>query len=129
MGIQNNITKKCVFRVSLSFFIIKMLEKIPFMNKENNDITENVYFECFLLISTKKLKCMPITLYGETERHYQKRVFFLLFLRVLSTKRLKCIERALFWNAEEHYQKQLYFFCVFEYLTYQNHRTHAKHPV
>ncbi len=54
---------------------------------------------------------------------------FLLFLRVLSTKRLKSIERALFWNAKEHYQKIGVFFCDFEYLAYQNHRTHAKQPV
>ncbi len=59
---------------------------------------------------------MPITLYGETERHYQKRVFFLLFLRVLSTKRLKCIERALFWNAEEHYQEKVYYFVFLSIL-------------
>ncbi len=100
--------KMCFQSVSklLHYQNVKTLAKTPFMNKENNVFTENVYFECFSLNQYQDAKMHANHYICGNKTPLQETRFFLLFLRVLSSKRLKCIERALFWNAEEHYQRK-----------------------
>ncbi len=55
------------------------------MEKDNN-IPKNRYFECFQFITYKNVKSMESTLYEETKRHYEKRVFVNVFFCILGTK-------------------------------------------
>ncbi len=81
----------------------------------NNNITKNVYFECFffLLLSTKMPKYMQRTLDTVTERHYQKIVIWvvlgyikhhiaekrnLFFFSFLHTKKLKRVKNNFLWR-------------------------------
>ncbi len=94
-------------------------------------------------LGTKILQRMNNTLYPETEQHYQKRVFS-VFFTLLSNNTPKCIQSPLYGPTKHHYQKRVLWvfwnvlgiktlktclFGVFEFLSYENTKTRAKHTI
>ncbi len=64
-------------------------------------------FVCFFqLLMYQTLKYMQNALFGETEQHCQKCVYW-LFLSFLGTKTQKCMQSSLSGVTEQHYQKHV----------------------
>ncbi len=102
-------------RVSWMFLILlgttnsKVHAKHPIWEKKRTlpkTCLISVFFFLFSFLRTKTLKRMENTLYGESEQHDQKHVFW-VFSCLVFTKTPKCLQNTLFGVTKGLYQKRV----------------------